>query len=255
MSLDSLRGRKGKEKIIMLTAYDYQIAKILDEEAIDLILVGDSLGMVFQGRQGTKGVSMRDMIYHTRAVARGVRETPIVADMPYKSDSTAEGAVRNARRLLGAGAQGVKVEGDKSDVIKALIKNGIPVMGHIGLLPQTAPAYRVKGKLPEEAKKILEDALHLDEIGVFSMVLESMPESLAKEITAAVSTPTIGIGAGKHCDGQVLVINDMLGLDPTFSPKYLKRYANLNQTIRNAVREFRQEVRDGIYPDDAHSYR
>uniref|UniRef100_A0A7C3FAS8 3-methyl-2-oxobutanoate hydroxymethyltransferase n=1 Tax=Candidatus Methanomethylicus mesodigestus TaxID=1867258 RepID=A0A7C3FAS8_9CREN len=255
MRLDDFRRRKGKEKIIMLTAYDYQIAKILDEEAIDIILVGDSLGMVFQGLQGTKSVTMRDMIYHTRAVARGVKETPIIADMPYKSDSTVECALRNARRLISAGAQGVKVEGDKSEVIDALIKNGIPVMGHIGLLPQTATAYRVKGKLPEEAKKILDDALHLDEIGVFSMVLESMPEGLAKEITETISAPTIGIGAGKYCDGQVLVINDMLGMDPTFSPKYLKRYAELNQTIKKAVREFRQEVREGSYPDDEHSYR
>jgi 3-methyl-2-oxobutanoate hydroxymethyltransferase len=220
VKLDEFRNQKGKEKIIMLTAYDYQIARILDEELIDIILVGDSLGMVVQGHMNTKSVTMEDMLYHTRAVARGAK----------------------------------KIEGNKTDVIKALISNGIPVMGHIGLLPQTAPAYRVRGKAPEEAQRINQDAVELDKLGVFSMVLESIPESLAKRITVAVGAPTIGIGAGKHCDGQVLVINDMLGLDPTFSPKYVKRYANLNQIVKQAVEDFRQDVRAGRYPDDEHTY-
>jgi len=254
VKLDEFRNRKGKEKIIMLTAYDYQIAKILDEEGIDIILVGDSLGMVVQGYMDTKSVTMDDMLYHTRAVARGAKKTPIIGDMPVNSDNTVEDALRNAKGFLDAGAHGVKIEGNKTEVFKALISNGIPVMGHIGLLPQTAPAYRVRGKAPEEAQKILQDAVELDKLGVFTMVLESIPEGLAKQITEAVGAPTIGIGAGKHCDGQVLVINDMLELDPTFSPKYVKRYANLNQIIKQAVEDFRQEVRAGEYPDDEHTY-
>jgi len=254
VKLDEFRSRKGKEKIIMLTAYDYQIAKILDEGGIDMILVGDSLGMVVQGYIDTKSVTMEDMLYHTRAVARGAKKTPIIGDMPINSDNTVEDALRNAKSFLDAGAHGVKIEGNKIEVVKALISNGIPVMGHIGLLPQTAPVYRVRGKAPEEAQKILQDAVELDKLGVFTMVLESIPEGLAKQITETVGAPTIGIGAGRHCDGQVLVINDMLGLDPTFSPKYVKRYANLNQSIRQAVENFRQEVRDGEYPDEEHTY-
>jgi 3-methyl-2-oxobutanoate hydroxymethyltransferase len=251
----SFRNRKGKEKIIMLTAYDYQIAKIVDEGAIDIILVGDSLGNVVQGCANTRGVTMEDMLYHTRAVARGVKRTPIIADMPFKSDSTIADALKNAKSLLKAGAQGVKIEGNKTKVIKALIGKGILVMAHIGLLPQTASTYRVMGKTPDEAQKILWDAEQLDKLGVFAMVLESMPEGLAKRITQAVRTPTIGIGAGKHCDGQVLVINDMLGLDPSFSPKYVKRYADLYQIIMKSVEDFKQEVRAGEYPDHEHSYR
>jgi 3-methyl-2-oxobutanoate hydroxymethyltransferase len=254
VKLYGFRNRKGKGKIIMLTAYDYQIAKILDEEAIDIILVGDSLGMVVQGYADTRSVTMEDMLYHTRAVARGAKKTPIIVDMPLNSDSTIEDALRNAKSFLDAGAHGVKIEGNKTKVIKALISNGIPVMGHIGLLPQTALTYRVMGKAPEDAQKILQDAVQLDKLGVFAMVLESVPEGLAKQITKAVGAPTIGIGAGKHCDGQVLVINDMLGLDLTFSPKYVKRYANLNQTIKKAVEDFRQEVTGGEYPDYEHTY-
>jgi 3-methyl-2-oxobutanoate hydroxymethyltransferase len=255
MRLDEFRNRKGKEKIIMLTGYDYQIAKILDESEIDVILVGDSLGNVVQGLANTRGVTMEDMLYHTRAVARGVKTTPIIADMPFKSDSTVADTLRNAKNFLKAGAHGVKIEGKKTKVIKALISKGIPVMAHIGLLPQTAPVYRVMGKTIDEAERIIQDAKQLDKLGVFAMVLESMPESLAKRITDAIRTPTIGIGAGKHCDGQVLVINDMLGLDPSFSPKYVKRYADLNQTIKKAVEDFKQEVRAGKYPDQEHSYR
>jgi 3-methyl-2-oxobutanoate hydroxymethyltransferase len=254
MKLDELRMKKGKEKIIMLTAYDYQMAKILDEAGIDLILVGDSLGMVIQGHTDTKSVTMEDMIYHTRAVARGAKNTPIVGDMPINSDRTVEDALKNAKRFLEAGAHGVKIEGNKSRVVKALLDAGIPVMGHVGLLPQTAERYRVKGKQPEEAQKIFSDALALDKLGVFSIVLECMPESLAKRITEAVRAPTIGIGAGKYCDGQVLVINDMLGFDESFAPKYLKRYANLNKIIKEAVARFEEEVSRGIYPDKEHTY-
>ena len=254
MRLDELRIKKGKEKIIMLTAYDYQIAKILDEAGIDLILVGDSLGMVIQGYTDTKSVTIEDMLYHTRAVARGAKNTPIVGDMPIDCDKSVEDALKNAKRFLEAGAQGVKIEGNKSKVVKALLNVGIPVMGHVGLLPQTAESYRVKGKQPPEAQKILGDALELDKLGVFSIVLECIPESLAKRITESVKAPTIGIGAGKHCDGQVLVINDMLGFDLSFAPKYLKRYANLNKIIKEAIARFEQEVSKGIYPDKEHTY-
>ncbi|MDH5783828.1 MAG: 3-methyl-2-oxobutanoate hydroxymethyltransferase [Candidatus Bathyarchaeota archaeon] len=254
MRLDELRMKKGKEKIIMLTAYDYQIAKILDEAGIDLILVGDSLGMVIQGYTNTKSVTIEDMLYHTRAVARGAKNTPIVGDMPIDCDKSVEDALKNAKRFLEAGAQGVKIEGNKSKVVKALLNAEIPVMGHVGLLPQTAESYRVKGKQPTEAQKILDEALKLDKLGVFSIVLECMPESLAKRITEAVRAPTIGIGAGKHCDGQVLVINDMLGFDLSFAPKYLKRYANLNKIIKEAIARFEQEVSKGIYPDKEHTY-
>jgi len=254
MRLDELRMRKGKEKIIMLTAYDYQIAKILDEARIDLILVGDSLGMVIQGYTDTKSVTIEDMVYHTRAVARGAKNTPIIGDMPIDCDKSVEDALENAKRFLEAGAQGVKIEGNKSKVVKALLNADIPVMGHVGLLPQTAERYRVKGKKPAEAQKILDEALKLDKLGVFSIVLECMPESLAKRITEAVRAPTIGIGAGKHCDGQVLVINDMLGFDLSFAPKYLKRYANLSKIIKEAIARFEQEVSKGIYPDKEHTY-
>jgi 3-methyl-2-oxobutanoate hydroxymethyltransferase len=254
MKLEAFKSRKGKEKITMLTAYDYQTAKILDEVGIDLILVGDSLGMVVQGCTDTKSVTVEDMIYHTRVVARGAKKTPIIGDMPINSDKTPQEALRNAHRFLEVGAHGVKIEGNKSEVIKTLLSNGVSVMGHLGLLPQTAPNYRLKGKQPEEAEKIFNDALEIDKLGVFSIVLECIPEDLAKKIADAVSAPTIGIGAGKYCDGQVLVINDMLGLDQSFSPKYLKRYANLYQITKEAVESYLNEVKTGKYPDEEHTY-
>ncbi len=251
---ESIRQRKGKEKIIMLTAYDYQIAKILDEINIDLILVGDSLGMVVQGHSNTKSVTMMDMIYHIKAVARGARNTSIIGDMPINSCNNVKDGLQNAEKFIEAGADGVKIEGDKPQVVKTLIEAGIPVMGHVGMLPQMAETYRVKGKKPEEAEEIFGNALNLDQLGVFSIVLECTPQSLAKKITENVKTPTIGIGAGKYCDGQVLVINDMLGLDESFKPKYVKRYAALNKVIRNSVASFAKEVSAGKYPDEEHTY-
>lgn len=251
---EKIRQRKGKEKIIMLTAYDYQMAKILDEVGIDLILVGDSLGMVVQGYADTKNVTMADMIYHTKAVARGAKKTPIIGDMPINSCNTPEDALKNAKKFIKAGAHGVKIEGNKPEVVKALINAGIPVQGHVGMLPQMADAYRVKGKKPEEAEQIFNDALELDELGVFSIVVECVPESLAKRITESVSVPTIGIGAGKYCDGQVLVINDMLGMDLSFKPKFVKRYAELQTIIKKAVSKFIEEVSTGTYPDKEHTY-
>jgi 3-methyl-2-oxobutanoate hydroxymethyltransferase len=254
VKFDEFKSRKGKEKITMLTAYDCQVAKILDEVGIDLILVGDSVGMTVQGYTDTKSVTMENMLYHTRAVARGAKKTPIFGDMPINSDNTVDEALANARKFIQAGAHGVKIEGNKTEVVKALMGNGVPVMGHVGLLPQTAPAYKLRGKAPEEAAKILADAQELDKLGVFSMVVESIPQALAKQITETVKALTIGIGAGKYCDGQVLVINDMLGVDPIFSPKFVKKYVDLHKVIKQAVEDFREEVRTGQYPDEEHTY-
>ena len=251
---EKIRQKKGKERIIMLTAYDYQIAKILDEMNIDLVLVGDSLGMVIQGNSDTKSVTMEEMIYHTRIVAKGAKNTPIIGDMPIDSCNTPEDCLRNARKFLEAGAHGVKVEGTKRDVVETLVKAKIPVMGHVGMLPQVEESYRLKGKTVEEAEKILTDASQLDAQGVFSIVLECIPEALAARITTKVGVPTIGIGAGKYCDGQVLVVNDMLGLNSEFKPKFVKRYANLETVVKNAVAEFKQEVLAGKYPDKEHTY-
>ena len=254
MKLDELKMLKRKRKIVTLTAYDYQIAKILDDIGIDIILVGDSLGMVVLGYKNTKTVTMQEMLHHTRAVARGAKNTPITGDMPINSYNTVADALKNAKDFLNAGAHGVKIEGNKPEIIKALLNENIPVMGHVGLLPQTAEKYRVRGKEKAEAEKIFSEALELDELGVFTIVLECIPESLAKKITETVEIPTIGIGAGKYCDGQVLVINDMLGLDESFTPKYLKRYANLSHVIEQAVTRFKEEVLDGKYPDKEHTY-
>lgn len=251
---DAIRQKKGKEKIVMLTAYDYQMAKLLDEACVDLILVGDSLGMVIQGYSDTKNVTMNDVLYHTRAVAKGARKTPIIGDMPINSCNTVEEGLKNAKKFLEAGAHGVKIEGNKPEVISALIRADVPVMGHVGMLPQIAEAYRVKGKKPEEAEQIFKDALELDKLGVFAIVLECIPEALARKITEAVCAPTIGIGAGKYCDGQVLVINDMLGLDESFKPKYVKKYADLSVVVKEAVAKFMHEVRAGVYPDEEHTY-
>jgi 3-methyl-2-oxobutanoate hydroxymethyltransferase len=245
---------KGKEKIVMLTAYDYQMAKLLDAVGIELILVGDSLGMVFQGMPNTKKVKMREMIYHTKAVARAAKKALIIGDMPINSYRTAKEALKNAKKFLKAGALGVKLEGNQPKVIRALIKAGIPVMGHLGLLPQTAKKYQLRGKIKEEAEKILKDAKELESLGVFSLVLECIPENLAKKITQSLKIPSIGIGAGKYCDGQVLVINDLLGMDENFKPKFIKRYLNLSPLIKKAVLKFKEEVKEGIFPGQEHTF-
>jgi 3-methyl-2-oxobutanoate hydroxymethyltransferase len=245
---------KKKERIVMLTAYDYQTAKLLDEVGIDLILVGDSLGMVVLGHKDTKNVTMQEMIHHTKAVVNGVKNSLIIGDMPIHTYDTVDDALVNAKKFIEAGAHGVKIEGNKTQVIRALLKEGIPVMGHLGLLPQTAEKYIVKGKEELEAKRIYDDALALDELGVFSVVLECVPENLAKKITENVKVPTIGIGAGKYCRGQVLVINDLLGMDDSFKPKHVKKYADLSKTIKNAVSKFKEEVLEGKFPDDEHTF-
>lgn len=245
-------GKRGK--IVMLTAYDCQMAKILEEVGVDIILVGDSLGMVVLGYENTKRVTLDEMLHHTKAVARCVKRTLIVGDMPVGSYGTAEKALENAKKFLKAGAHGVKVEGCEPEVVAALLGGGVPVMGHVGLLPQTAEKHRVSGRSPEEAQHIFEDALTLDDLGVFAIVIECVPRSLAKKITEAVKSPTIGIGAGKHCDGQVLVTNDLLGFDLNFNPRFLKRYADLNTIIKEATSKFKSEVLKGRFPDEEHSY-
>lgn len=254
MKLGKIRAKKCKNKIVMLTAYDYQMAKLLDKTGIDLILIGDSLGMVIMGHPNTKKVTMRDMLYHTEAVARGAKQIPIIGDMPINACSTPSVALRNAKAFIKAGATGVKVEGYQPAVIKKLLSNSIPVMGHIGLLPQTAPKYQLVGTNKNEAERILNDAKSLDKLGVFSIVLECIPSDLAQKITESVAAPTIGIGAGKYCDGQVLVINDLLGMDKDFKPKFVKRFANLSMVIKQAVTKFRDEVRIGDFPNEEHSY-
>ncbi len=251
---ERIKQKKGKSKIVVLTAYDCQMAKMLDESAVDIILVGDSVGMVFQGRKNTKAVTMENMIYHTRAVAQATPTTPVIGDMPINSYDTVETALENARRFTAAGADGVKIEGSKPEITTALTEAGIHVMGHVGLLPQTAETYRVQGKKPVEAARILREAEELGDCGVFSIVLECISENLAKKITEKVIVPTIGIGAGIYCDGQVLVTNDMLGLSEGFAPKYLKKYADLSRVIKEAVNRFIVDVRSGKYPDKEHTY-
>lgn len=250
-----IKNKKGKEKIAMLTAYDCQTAKLINEAGIDIILVGDSLAMVFQGKYDTKSVKMEDMLYHTRAAARGAKTTLIVGDMPINSYNTPAAALRNAKKFLRVGASAVKLEGNQPKAIRALRKAGVPVMGHLGLLPQTAEKYKVKGRIKKEAEKILKDAKKLEHLGVFALVLECIPEKLAKKITKSLKIPTIGIGAGKYCDGQVLVINDFLGLDENFKPKHCKRYLNLSRLIKSAAVKFKQEVREGIFPGPEQTFR
>jgi len=245
---------KKKEKIVMLTAYDYQTAKLIDEVGVDLILIGDSLGMVVLGHKDTKNVTMQEMIHHTKAVVNGAKNSLIIGDMPIHTYDTVDDALVNAKKFIEVGAHGVKIEGNKSNIIKALLKEGIPVMSHLGLLPQTTEKYSVKGKEEIEAEKIYKDALELEKLGVFSIVLECVPEYLAKKITESVKVPTIGIGAGKYCRGQVLVINDLLGMDESFKPKHVKRYADLSKTIKNAVSKFKEEVLEGKFPDDEHTF-
>ncbi len=238
----------------MLTAYDYQTAKIMDAAGIDMILVGDSLGMVVLGYEDTKQVIMEDMIRHTQAVARGIKSAIIIGDLPIHSYETVEDALTNAGKLLEAGAHAVKLEGYKPDAVKALIEEGIPVQGHLGLLPQTADVMKVRGKKRSEAERILAEARELDALGVFSLVLECIPLKLAKQVTEAVGTLTIGIGAGVHCDGQVLVVNDMLGMDVGSSPKHSKVFANLNDIIRDALERYIEEVKAGKFPTERHSF-
>lgn len=253
--------KDGNRKITMLTAYDYSMAKMVDEAGIDAILIGDSLGMVFQGNDSTLPVTVDDIIYHTRAVVRGAKRALIVSDMPFMSYHVSpEEAVRNAGRLVKeGGAHAVKLEGGVkyAKVIEAIVNAQIPVMGHIGLTPQSVNAFggfKVQGKDEAAARQIIEDAKAIEKAGVFAITLEGIPAKLAKMVTEAVSVPTIGIGAGRDCDGQVLVINDMLGMFSDFVPKFVKQYAKLNIDINSALKAYIEEVGNGSFPTDSHTF-
>ncbi|MCX5849024.1 MAG: 3-methyl-2-oxobutanoate hydroxymethyltransferase [Deltaproteobacteria bacterium] len=261
-TLDIKKMKAAGEKITMLTAYDYAISSILDECNIDIILVGDSLGMVVLGYDTTLPVTMEDMLHHTKAVSRAAQNALIVADMPFLSyQISGQTALANAGRFLQeANAQAVKLEGGReyAETVQKITSAGIPVMAHLGLTPQSIHqigGYKVQGKKEDSARKIIEDAKILEEAGAFSLVLECIPEGLASEITNSIDIPTIGIGAGVNCDGQVLVINDMLGIYDRFTPKHVKKYAHLNLEIKKAVKTYIAEVKHGDFPDSEHSFK
>jgi 3-methyl-2-oxobutanoate hydroxymethyltransferase len=245
----------------MLTAYDATFARLLDQAQVDILLVGDSAGMVVAGHANTLPVTLEETIYHCRAVARGAQRAQVVGDMPFMSYQVSlEEGIRNAGRLVKeGGAEAVKLEGgaEYAELARRLTRIGIPVMGHIGLTPQSVHAmggFKVQGRDAASAQKILDDARALEEAGCYSIVLEGIPRDLARRVTEAVTIPTIGIGAGVDCDGQVLVIYDLLGMNETFRPKFVKRYDNLGVRIRTAVEEYVGEVKDGLFPTEEHSF-
>ncbi|MEK6983621.1 MAG: 3-methyl-2-oxobutanoate hydroxymethyltransferase [Nanoarchaeota archaeon] len=247
-----IKSMKSKQKIVMLTAYDYPTAKLMDN-IVDIILVGDSLGMVVLGYKDTTKVTMQDMIRATEAVARGAINSLIVGDLPIGTYDEGKIALENANFLLKAGAHAVKIE-NRSEIAEFLTQNGIDVMGHIGLTPQTITNFKVQGKDEESAKKLFEEAKAMEEAGCFSLVLECIPLSLAKKITESISIPTIGIGAGIHCNGQVLVSHDILGLFDAFKPKFVKRYAEIGLNMREAFERYAKEVRGEKFPSDEFSF-
>jgi 3-methyl-2-oxobutanoate hydroxymethyltransferase len=256
------RQKQAGQKICMVTAYDATFARILDDAGADVLLVGDSLGMVFQGHDSTLPVTMDQMVYHCRAVARGTRRAHLVGDMPFLSyQASPNEAVHNAGRLVAEGGVGsVKLEGgaEFTETVTHILRASIPVMGHIGLTPQSVHkmgGYVVQGRDEETAKRLYRDALALQEAGCYALVLEGVPLELARDITSALSIPTIGIGAGVHCDGQVLVCYDLLGLNPDFKPKFVKRYADLYGATRSAAETFFTEVRSEAFPDEEHSFK
>ena len=253
--------KQDRRKIAMVTAYDASFSRLVDQAGCDVILVGDSLGMVIQGGGTTLPVTMEEMIYHCRSVVRGVERAQVIGDMPFMSyQVSVEEGLRNAGRLVKeGGAEAVKLEGgaEYAELASRLATIGIPVMGHIGLTPQSFHAmggFKVQGRSDDQAKKLLDDAVALDQAGCYAMVLEGMPSDLAKQITEKVSCPTIGIGAGPDCDGQVLVIYDLLGMNEEFRPKFVKRYDNLAVRVRTAVEQYVTEVREGEFPDAEHSF-
>lgn len=260
-TVDRIRKLKGKTRIASLTAYDFTTAQWVDEAGIQLIIVGDSLGMTVLGYDSTIPVTMEDMIHHTQAVKRGTESALVVADMPFLSYQVRlDEAVENAGRLIKeAGADAVKIEGGafRTDTIQHLIANGIPVMGHIGLTPQSVRAfggYKIQGRNDEGAAQLLADARALSEAGVFALVLEGIPATLATEITQAIAVPTVGIGAGPGCDGQVLVMHDMLGMTRNFAPRFIKRYAEVGNTMQAAFAAYKAEVEAGTFPGPEHCY-
>jgi 3-methyl-2-oxobutanoate hydroxymethyltransferase len=259
---DLLDRKQRGERIVALTAYDYIFARIVDESGVDLILVGDSVGQVFSGYDTTLPVTLEDMIYHTRAVRRAVSRALLVVDMPFMSfQVSAHETLRNAGRLLKeTGAEAVKLEGGDepaAEHVRSLVRAGIPVLGHIGLTPQSVHAlggYRVQGREAADADRLHEEAGRLEAAGAFGIVLELLPGALATDITNVLSIPTIGIGAGAGVDGQVLVLHDALGLNETFNPRFLRRFAELGAEARRGVRAYVDAVRDGSYPDAAHTF-
>lgn len=263
ITLLDIKGKKDNQQpITMLTAYDYPSAQLVDKAGVDIILVGDSLGMTVMGYPTTVSVTMDDMIHHCKMVARGTERAFLIGDMPFMSYQTGRSdAIRNAGRFLKEGGmEAVKLEGGEvsADLVKAIINSGISVMGHIGLTPQSVTqfgGYRVQGKTALSAKKLISDAQKLQEAGCFSIVLEAIPAPVAEIITTTLSIPTIGIGAGNRCDGQVLVYHDLLGLYPDFTPKFVKQYANLSKSITEAVKKYCQDVQQRRFPAEKHSFK
>ncbi|HET6610948.1 MAG TPA: 3-methyl-2-oxobutanoate hydroxymethyltransferase [Kofleriaceae bacterium] len=262
VTIHTLRAKKERgEKIAMLTAYDATFARLLDDGHTDILLVGDSLGMVIQGHDTTLPVTLDEIIYHTRAVVRGARRAHVVADMPFLTYQEGEDlAVHNAGRLLKeGGAAAVKLEGgaEHASLIARLVRSGIPVMGHIGLTPQSfhqLGGFKIQGREAGASARLIADARALESAGAYAIVLEGMPKEVARDITEAVSIPTIGIGAGPHCDGQVLVIYDLLGMNEGFRPKFVRQYENLAMRIRTAVDAYIADVRDGGFPSEGESF-
>jgi len=258
--LDFARWKEKSERIVMITAYDALFARIFDDAGVDTILVGDSLGQVVLGLPSTLGVTMEDMVRHTGAAARGTKRAFLIADMPFLSfQAGPEEAIRNAGRLLQAGAEAVKLEGGRSveNTIRAITRCDIPVVGHVGLTPQSVHrmgGYRVQGREEVQRQRLRDDARAVQEAGAFSVVLEGIPAELAGEITEELAIPTIGIGAGPRCDGQVLVMQDLLGLFDEFRPKFVKRFGELKKPVRDAVRAYADEVRRGKFPGKEHSF-
>jgi 3-methyl-2-oxobutanoate hydroxymethyltransferase len=259
---DLLKKKSEKKKITMLTAYDYPFARIVDEAGIDAIIVGDSVAMVVQGLENTLPVTMDEMIYHTKIVSRAVNKAMVIGDLPFMSyQISIEEAVRNAGRFLKeGGASGVKIEGcaEVADHIRAMTKADIPVMAHIGLTPQSIHrmgGYKIQGRTEESAKRLIEEAHIAEDAGAFSVLLEAIPMGLAQQITEGLKIPTIGIGAGPYCDGQVLVLHDVIGLFERFLPRFAKRYVNLREEALKAIKTFKEEVEKGIFPSEGHSFK
>jgi 3-methyl-2-oxobutanoate hydroxymethyltransferase len=254
------RHKRDKKKLIVVTAYDALFTRIVEQAGIEAILVGDSLGVVVQGKANTLSVTMDDMLYHTKLVAGATQRALVIGDMPFMSyQASSEDALRNAGRFLQAGAQAIKLEGGAvvADQVAAMTSIGIPVMGHLGMTPQSVHrygGYKVQGKESDHARALLNDAKVLEAAGAFAIVLEAIPAELAKTITEQVAIPTIGIGAGPHCDGQVLVLYDLLGLFDEFVPKFVKPYAHLKADALQALRRYKEEVEQGKFPSDSESY-
>jgi 3-methyl-2-oxobutanoate hydroxymethyltransferase len=261
VTVRDIRDRKGKEPIVVVTAYDVLFGRLVDQAGVDIVLVGDSLGNVVAGFQSTLPVTLDNMVYHGAAVCRGVSRALVTVDMPFLTyQISTEKALANCGRVLAeTGAQAVKIEGGSeriAETVSRLVEIGIPVMGHLGFTPQSVNAIgvRVQGREAEEAERLVQEAKRLDEAGAFAVVLELMPADVAARITASISAPTIGIGAGVSCDGQVLVLPDLLGLNEGFAPRFLKQYANLSETVRDAVRAYGDDVKQRRYPSADHSF-